>query len=129
MNPLQTKAIPRDQLSQFLPTHRAITAFEGLQGDVTGVYSALSSAQFLTLAVDPNIGSERVFSPVTGELTGTDSGANAAYTLGLADTAVTAGSYGDSKHHVSVTFDTKGRATGAALLPLVTRAKGRFVYG
>jgi len=119
MNPLQTKAIPRDQLSQFLPTHRAITAFEGLQGDVTGVYSALSSAQFLTLAVDPNIGSERVFTPLTGDLVGSDGGANAAYTLSLSAVG-TAGTVGAATKTISVTTDTKGRVTGVASYDLNT---------
>jgi hypothetical protein len=118
MNPLQTKTMPRDQLSAFLPSPRAIKAFEGLQGDVTSIYGALASAQFLTLALDPNVGSERVFTPVSGDLTGTDGGANGAYTLGLANTTVTPGTYGNAAGFVTITVDAKGRATGVSTFAL-----------
>jgi len=129
MNPLKTKLIPRDQLSQFLPTHRAITAFESLQSDTTSIYSALSTAQFLTLSLDPNVGSERVLTPVSGELTGTDGGANANYTLGLAN-VITGAALGSAAKTVSITFDNKGRITAAAEYALSTTnvAEGTNLY-
>lgn len=71
------------------------------------------TSQFLTLAADGNLGAERVFSPVAGQLVGTDSGANSTYTLGLADTTVVAGTYGGVKKTVALAIDAKGRVTSA----------------
>lgn len=74
----------------------------------------LGASQFLTLDYNDGLGAERKFTPVSGELTGVDGGENGPYTLGLADTAVIAGSYGDASNLVSITVDAKGRVTGAS---------------
>lgn len=46
--------------------------------------------------------------------------ATGTFTLGLANTAVAAATYGDASHTVSITFDAKGRATGASSIALST---------
>lgn len=78
----------------------------------------LGAGQFLTLDYNDGLGAERKFTPATGELTGTDGGADGPYTLGLANTAVTAGTYGDASNLVSITVDAKGRVTGASTAAL-----------
>lgn len=112
MDPIQTELLPRNVIAEFVKSPRGIRQVEALQGDTINIYQAVSQGSFLTLGGDPNLGSERVFDPVTGELVGTDNGAGTTYTLGLADTAVFAGSYGDASHLVTITADQKGRVTG-----------------
>lgn len=113
MNPLRTRALTRQQIGQFVTSERGVRAFEDAQSDITGQYDALSGASFLTLGNDPALGAERALTPVSGDLVGADGGENAAYTLGLADTAVTPGTYGSAAGLVTVTIDRKGRVTGA----------------
>ena len=81
-----------------LPTFQTLTAVGG---------GAPSDAQFLTLATDADLSEERVFTPTSGHLVGTDNGTGAAYDLSLATTAVTAGSYVS----VDLTVDDYGRIT------------------
>lgn len=118
MNPLRTRALTRQQIGQFINSDRGIRAFEDAQEDISAQYDAITSASFLTVANEPSLGAERVLTPRAGELVGTDAGANSTYTLGLADTTVVAGSYGNASTLVTVTFDAKGRATGTATFPL-----------
>ncbi len=59
-----------------------------------------------------------VLTPVSGELERVIS--TTAYTLGLADTGIVADTYGDAAHTLRISFDDKGRATGASAIPLVT---------
>jgi hypothetical protein len=79
-----------------------------------------NSAQFLTLADHAGLDVDRVFTPVSGELDGSDGGANAAYTLGLASTTVVPSTYGAATKAVSLTVDSKGRLTAAAEYALIT---------
>ena len=67
------------------------------------------TAQFLTLATDPGLTVERVFTPGTA-LAAVDSGAGLAYTLNLADTAVTPAAYTNA----TLTVDQQGRLTAAS---------------
>lgn len=120
MNNLQTRPLPRADIARFIPDPRGVKAFEALQQDTSSQYDVLTTGQFLTLDAEPSLGSERIFTPATGELVGDDGGANGPYTLGLADTAVVAGTYGDAAHTVSVTADAKGRLTGVAAFALNT---------
>ena len=66
-------------------------------------------AAYVTLSNNASLTGDRVLTPVVGELTGTDAGANTTYTLGLADVG-TAGTY------TKVTVDAKGRVTASAVL-------------
>lgn len=130
MNSLRTITLPRDQIAQFMPTPRAVKAFEALQQDTTAHFGVLTTGQFLTLDAEPDLGSERVFTPVAGELIGTDGGNNNPYTLGLASTAVTAAAYGDASHTIGLTVDAKGRLTAVSAYALNTDniAEGTNLY-
>lgn len=120
MNNLQTFPLPRKEIADFIPSPRGVRAFEAAQQDIANQYDVLTTAQFLTLDAEPNLGAERIFTPVSGDLVGTDGGANSPYTLGLAATTVVAGSYGDASHSVKVTVDAKGRLTGVVPYVLTT---------
>lgn len=110
--------LTRGQIGAFINSERGIRTFEALQNDTTAIFDVLTGTQFLTLTNDPNLGSERVFTPVVGDLTGTDGGANNPYTLGLASTTVAAGTYGNPAGFVTITVDTKGRLTNVTTYPL-----------
>lgn len=118
MDPLKTDILPRDTILEFIKTPRGIRNYEAIQGDMTNIYAAITAASFLTLDSDPNLGSERVLTLVPGELEGVDGGPGTIYTLGLADTAVAPGDYGDASHLVRVTIDQKGRITDAEAFEL-----------
>lgn len=118
MDPIQTKPLPRDVIGQFIGSPRGVRSYEALQGDAVNIYDAITQAQFLTLTGDPNLGHERIFTPAAGELDGTDGGVGGNYTLGLADTTVISGDYGDESHLVKITIDAKGRATAAEAFEL-----------
>jgi len=112
------RTLPRAVIGDFINSPRGIRAFEDLQGDSERLYAAVDQAQFLTLGSDPSLGSERALVLTDGDLVADDGGANASYTLSLASTAITAGSFGDASHLVKVTFDAKGRATNAEAFEL-----------
>lgn len=130
MNPLQTRALTRQQISEFVTSPRGIRAFEAAQVDITNQSDALTNAQFLTLTDTPSLGAERVLTPVAGQIVGTDGGANAPYTLGLADTVVVPGTYGSASKTIAVTVDQKGRLTSAQEFALSTSniAEGTNLY-
>ena len=117
MNPLKGYPLTRGQIAEFIPSDRGIRAFEAAQSDIGETHGGLSDTQFLTLAAN-TLGSERVFAPVAGELTGADAGAGLAYTLGLANTAVIPGTYGNPAGFVTIAVDAKGRATGVTTFSL-----------
>lgn len=125
MDPLQTGILTRAQIGDFIKSDRGIRAFEAAQSDITNQYEVLTSGTFLTLAPEPTLGSERILTPVPGEIVGADGGANNPYTLGLADTTVAPDTYGDdggvgAAHFVSITVDAKGRATSASTFTITT---------
>lgn len=79
-------------------------------------------AQYLVLAANATLTVERVFTPGTG-LGAVDSGAGAAYTLNLANTAVAAGPYISG---ATFTVDAQGRLTAAAN---IMTTLGDITYG
>jgi hypothetical protein len=76
------------------------------------------SAQYVVLAPDGVLTNERVLTAAAGELTKTDGGAGGPVTLGLADTAVAPGTYGNATTVPQVTVDAKGRVTGVVNVPI-----------
>ena len=60
----------------------------------------------------------RVLSPTSGQTTITDNGPGATMVIGLADTAVVPGTYGDSTHIAQITVDATGRITDASQINL-----------
>lgn len=60
----------------------------------------------------------RVLSAEIGQTTITDNGPGATMVVGLADTTVSAGIYGDSTHLVRITIDAMGRITAASEIDL-----------
>lgn len=112
MDPIRTGALARSQIAEFISSPRGVRAFEDAQADIGTVYDTLAGSSFLVVDAEPLLGAERILAPVVDELVGSDGGANQPYTLGLADTAVVPGSYGDPAGFVHVAVDQKGRVTG-----------------
>lgn len=104
--------------------------FANIQRVTGGQDNPIDFGSFLTLADSPALGSDRVFTPSPGQLTGTDGGAGSSYTLGLANTAVTPNPYGGATKTVSFTVDAKGRLVAAAEFTLSTTnvAEGSNLY-
>lgn len=93
--------------------------FARIQG-VAVTSGNIANGSFLTLGSNPDLPSGRVFTPAAGQLSAVDGGAGGAYTLGLADTAVTPNPYGGASKTVSFTVDAKGRLVAAAEFTLST---------
>lgn len=81
--------------------------------DVSIGSAAPVDAQYLTLATNSTLTSERVFTP-SSNFTPSDGGAGGAYSLDLSDTGVSANSYGSSTQVAAFTVDAKGRLTAAS---------------
>lgn len=116
---LRGLTLTREQIARYAKEDRTIRAIEGAQADVVDIGNALTTAPFLTLSNEPSLGSERALA-LTGDLTAVDAGANSTYTLGLSDTAVIPGVYGDATKTVAFTVTASGRITGAAEFTLNT---------
>jgi hypothetical protein len=103
--------------------------FVQVQKNMGDASSPINSGQFLALDTNAGLPSGRKFVPGSG-LSATDAGAGGNYTLGLASTAVVAGSYGSAAKTVSFTVDAKGRLTAAAEFALSTSnvAEGTSLY-
>lgn len=111
---VRTTPLNRRQIAQFIATPSGVTAFENLQADSVATGGSVDQAGFLVTSADAAPAAGRVLAPVSGDLVGTDGGAGGTYALGLADTAVAAGNYGDAGHLVSLEIDAKGRITRAS---------------
>lgn len=120
MTTIKTRPLTRQQIGDFIKSDRGVRAFEAVQDDIGSQNEAISTASFLVVGSEPALGSERVLALSPGELTGADGGANANFTLGLADTAVSPGVY--EALGASFTFDGKGRLIGAVTTPYTSDA-------
>ena len=114
---MTTKApLPRSDLAAFLPTHRAIRAFEDAQGDAVTAGQFITAARavrVLTVTASDTFPAGAVLAAGTG-LAATDGGAT--FTLKLADTAVAPGTYGNGGAWPRFTVDQQGRIIAAASL-------------
>ena len=93
--------------------------FVQVQKSMGDAANPINSGQFLALDTNAGLPSGRKFVPGSG-LSATDGGAGGDYTLGLANTAVTAGTYGSASKAVAFTVDAKGRLTAASEYALST---------
>jgi hypothetical protein len=76
------------------------------------------SAQYIVTSPNGALPNERVLAVAAGQLTQADGGAGGNVTLGLADTSVAPGTYGDATNVARVTVDAKGRVTAVTLVPV-----------
>jgi microcystin-dependent protein len=96
--------------------HTLTARVNGLDAGVViaqGTFSILrSNGTNMKVAFSGAVGTVTSVATTAGELTGGT--ITVAGTLGLADTAVVPGTYGDGSHYPIVTIDQKGRATAAS---------------
>jgi hypothetical protein len=93
-----------------------LSATGGITGDLTGdVTGTADYADALSSAVTINISSD-----ATGTATFTAAGDSANIALTLANTAVTAGTYGDATNIPQFTVDAKGRVTAVSNIAIAT---------
>ena len=123
-----TNVLPRDELAKFLPTPRAVRAFEGMQTDVTetipdamgqivDLTNALLAAPYITWVETPTLEQGRALA-VTSALRLTNDGAR--LILGLAETGIAAGTYGGAAQTLSIQVDLFGRLAGAQTYDLLS---------
>lgn len=112
-----TRPLTRQQLSEFLPNHRAIVAFETVQKDIGTQGDVFTTAPFVTTDENTNLGAARV---LTGDddVTVTDEPIDHKVTLGLTDTGVTPDTYGEPTRILVLAIDAKGRITNAQEIKL-----------
>ncbi len=108
-----TRKVTRQDLSRVFPDHKTLVAFENAQTDIVNSGDLLSRAEFVLLAPDDDLGSERVLT-ASANVSIDDGGPGGAVTLDLTDTGVTAGNYGSATRLAGVTVDEFGRISFAS---------------
>lgn len=88
-----------------------------------------SDTDVITVGTDPGLTQSRRLVGESGEITLTDGGAGGDLSIGLADTAVTPGTYGDSTHVAQVTVDAHGRLTAASAVAISGSGGGSITEG
>lgn len=114
-----TRPLTREQLSDFLPNHRSIVAFENAQKDIGTQGDVFSTAPFVTTDTNTNLNSARV---LTGDedVSVTDDAIDHTVTLGLTDTGVTPDTYGSETETIQIVVDAKGRLSAVVAFDLNT---------
>jgi hypothetical protein len=121
---IYTSDIPREVIAEFISSPRGIRAFENVTSDVQSIAGNITEASFLTIASEPTLGNERIFSPDSGSFTVTDGGANGPYAIALKTLAVTPATYGSASKVAQVTVDANGRVTAAVDVTITPSAIG-----
>lgn len=102
------------------PSSLTTDAYGRVTSVTAGAASAPTSASYLVVSSEASLSQERILA-VSSDLTKTDGLGGGNLTLGLSDTAVSAGTYANPG---SVTVDAKGRLTaisaGVSALPIIT---------
>lgn len=88
--------------------------------------SAGIDTSFITVHAEPGLTGNRVLSVDSADLSVTDEGAGDNIILGLSNTGVAPGSYGDSSHVVSLTVDNKGRISNVTETSIPVTASGPY---
>lgn len=88
------------------------------------IANAPVNAPFVMAVASPLVPQGRALTEAAGQTVITDGGAGEDITVGLADTAVTPDTYGDSTHIVQITVDQKGRITSAENIDISTAISG-----
>jgi hypothetical protein len=96
------------------------SGFETEYTTVGSISDAATQAEYVLAGTNFNLPFARILTAAAGQTTITDGGAGGNITLGLANTGITAGSYGDSTHILSVSVDAKGRITSISEISLNT---------
>ena len=73
--------------------------------------AATNAAAYVLTEANPLVPQARVLTGVDAQITVLDQGSGEAVLVGLADTNVIPGAYGDQTHVVQITVDQKGRIT------------------
>lgn len=108
---IQPATLSRKLLGEFIKSPETIRAFENLSASnngLAGVVSGIQAAPLLTLGQSDVLHNERILTS-DGEIGLTDGGPGGNLTLGLSDTGVSPGSYGDASHLIKMAVNEKGR--------------------
>lgn len=85
---------------------------------IGAIFNGGISASYLLADTSFSLPDARILTEAPGQTTITDNGPGSTMVIGLADTTVSAGTYGDSTHLVQITVDAMGRITSASQINL-----------
>lgn len=112
----------RRQLSEFIKSPETIKAFENLSlngDDYATVIGSIQGTPVVSTELSGAFPDGRVIA-TDGEVQATDGGPGQNYTLGLSNTGVSAGDYGNASSTVRLQIDAKGRVRLAQAFSLVS---------
>jgi hypothetical protein len=118
---IQTRPLPRSELIKFLPSPRAVQAFEDLTADVSqnipGAMDGIIAGPIVTFQASDVFTNERI---LTGSADIDVTIATDTASLFLSNTGVSGGPYGSASTIATFTVDAKGRLTNAGQVSLVS---------
>lgn len=98
--------------TEFIPVSKNTGSGYVTEKTTTGAVATVAiQASYLLATANISLPSARILSSFSTHITITDGGAGSNLTLDLANSGVTANTYGDSTHIPAVTVDAKGRVT------------------